>query len=261
MAAGTAVYAVDGVPVVAYAGDTVLYRTLRVGDEGEDVRAAQGLLAALTGRDVPVDGRFRASTAAAVRAYERSLGVAQPTGELRAEWFTRLPVVPFVVDAVAVQSGQPAPPAGDPVATATATATGYQVGTASPGPAGDYELVTPGHEIPLTRAADGTWTVPDEAAALSVVLATPAVDGSVTVTGRIRLVTGEPGQAVPGAAVVTDASGATCVVDAATGDVVPVAVVGAGVDGTARIRPALDEGATVLVNPAVMRGDVTCPSS
>lgn len=258
---GAPVYAVDGVPVVAYAGDVVLFRELRVGDEGDDVRAAQEMLARLTGRDVPVDGRFRASTAAAVRAYERTLGVAEPTGVLRPEWFTRLPVVPFVVDTVAVQPGQPAPAAGEPVATATATATAIRVTSTSTGPAGQYVLVSPGHEVALSRADDGTWTVTDEEAATRLVLASQAVDGVVAVTGRVRLVTGEPGQSVPGAAVITDPSGATCVVDATTNAVVPVEVVGAGIDGTARIRPVLDSAASVLVNPMVVQGEVTCPSS
>ncbi|QZN85240.1 peptidoglycan-binding protein [Cellulomonas sp. C5510] len=260
LAAGAPVYAVDGVPVVGYAGETVLYRALRIGDEGDDVRVAQGLLASLTGRETGQDGRFGASTAAAVRAYERSLGVAEPTGELRPEWFTRLPVVPFVVDAVAVQPGQPAPAAGEPVATAAATATAYEVDSGASGPPGDYVFVTPTGEVPVIRAEDGSWSVADDAAALRLVLASPATGGAVTVSGRVRLTTAEPGQSVPGAAVVTDASGATCVVDATAEAAVPVVVVGAGVDGTARIRPTLDADATVLVNPSVVVGDVTCPS-
>lgn len=259
--AGATVYSADGVPVVAYSGDTVLYRALQVGDQGEDVRTAQALLGTILGREVPTDGKFRESTAAAVRAYERSLGVTQPAGILQPTWFTHLPAVPFVVDSVDVQLGQPAPAAGEVVVTGVAGATGFTLATESAGPAGDYVLVSPGHEVPLTRAADGTWQVTDPASASALVLSGQVSDGAASATGRVRMLTGESGQSVPGAAVVTDAAEATCVALADSEKLVAVTVAGSGVDGSARILPVLDSGAVVLVNPWAVLGDVTCPSS
>lgn len=257
---GSMLYAVDGVPVVAYADDTVLFRSLRLGDQGPDVAAAQRLLAALLQTDVGDDGVFRASTDRAVRAYERRLGVAHPTGVLDPAWFSPLPTTPFVVSTVELQAGQPAPGAGEVVATATAAARSLTVTTGSAGPAGEYEFVTPGASVPVARAPDGTWEITDLPAAQRVVLAGEVTGTTASVSGRLRLVQGEPGQAVPGASIVTDAAGGTCVV-LADGDLVRVAVVGSSTDGQARIRPVLAADAAVLLNPLVVRGDLTCPSS
>ena len=259
--AGSLLYEVDDVPVLAYTDDAVLYRALQLGDDGPDVAAAQRLLADLLQIDLGDDGHFGATTDRAVRSYERRIGVEHPTGVLDPAWFAPLPTTPFVVETVDLQAGQPAPAAGEVVATARATATAFTVTTSSPGPAGAYEFLAQGRAVPVTRAEDGTWGVTDPTAAGQVVLTGELTDTTASVTGRIRLLDGEPGQAVPGASIVTDAAGATCVVLADDSKVVRVEVVGSGADGLARIRPTLSDDDAVLLNPLVVRGDLTCPSS
>jgi len=66
LASGAPVAAVGGQSVVALATEVPLWRDLAVGSTGADVLALQTELVEL-GYDVPMDGRFRASTQAAVR--------------------------------------------------------------------------------------------------------------------------------------------------------------------------------------------------
>jgi hypothetical protein len=259
---GGAVYAVDGVPVIAYADESVIYRPLQRGDTGADVAAAQRVLSVVLGVDTGAEGTFGATTERAVRAYERRIGVATPTGVLDPAWFARLPAAPFVVASVEIQPGQPAPAAGEPVATATGTASAVTVLTDSTGPAGTYRLTTPDGAIAVTHAVDGTWQVDDPAAAgLLVTGSGEVLDGTATLTGRLRLSPGEDGQSLPGAAVVTDALGGTCVVTSDDRQAVRVEILGSTADGLAQIRPTLPADATVLLDPLTTLGDLTCPAA
>lgn len=79
---GQAAYRADGRPVPLLYGAAPLWRTLAPGVRGSDVKILQRNLAAL-GHDVGADGRFGASTAAAVRRWQRRLGVPR-TGSVRA---------------------------------------------------------------------------------------------------------------------------------------------------------------------------------
>jgi peptidoglycan hydrolase-like protein with peptidoglycan-binding domain len=256
---GQAAYAVDGVPVVAYDGPEVLYRPLRLGAQGPDVVVAQRLLNALLETEVDADGTFGRSTDRAVRAYERRIGVTTPTGVLEPSWFVRLPARPFVVAQVDLQPGQPAPAAGEVIANAASIATAITLTTDSTGPAGEYEFITAGQVVPATRGEDGRWQVADETAATRVLLGAEPASTTATVSGRVRMVDGTPGQGIPGAAVITDRAGATCTVLAEDREVVRVDIVGAGADGLARVAPTLPDGAQVLLNPLVVLGDVECP--
>lgn len=261
VASGAPVYAVDGTQVVAYADAAVIFRSLEAGAKGPDVAAAQRVLSILVPeRAVAADGVMNAATVRAVQAYERVLGVKSPTGVLDPTWFVHLPFEGYTVATVEVTAGAPAPEAGQDVLTsATAIATASVSGD-SRGPAGAYEFVTQGTSIALERTAEGQWVVTDPAAAAQALLAgeVPA-EGPIMIEGRTRYVDGTPGQAVPGASVVTDAAGATCVVMADDREVVPVDILGAALDGAAQIAPVLPAGASVLVNPLQVAGDVTCP--
>ncbi|MBZ2199713.1 peptidoglycan-binding domain-containing protein [Occultella gossypii] len=267
VSSGQVLYRVDGVPVVAYSGDVVLYRPLSSGARGADVSLAQRLLSELVPEvNLDADGVYGASTAAAVRAYERTWG-ASPTGTFQPEWFLYLPSDDFDVAAVTIRPGAPAPATGEPVASGATTLEGALITSATAGPAGSYEFLVQGQAIPIQLADDGTWTITDLQAATDLALA-QAVDGTDTVSlnGRTRLVDGEPGQAVPAASVVSDSEGATCIAIAtpeSTSDATlePVNVVGSSIDGRAQIMATLDEGALVLVNPVQMLGNLTCPSN
>lgn len=261
--AGVAIYAVGGVPVVTYAGDVILYRPLSRGARGDDVALAQRLLSELTGRDLDADGVFGAATVAAVQAYERTW-TREPTGVLQPDWFVYLPSETFEVASVGIRPGAPAPGPGEPVALGVATLQQTQIASASAGPPGSYELLVQGDAIAVERDDEGGWALADPAAAAQIVLGHAGEGSTVNLTGRIRLLDGEPGQAVPGAAIISDAAGKTCVAVADGGgepEPVAVTVLGTSIDGNAQLLPTLPSGASVLVNPIAILGDITCPSS
>jgi len=73
---GEPLFKVDERPVVALYGQVPLYRTLRVGLTGADVRQLEDNLAALGYTGFTVDDVFTTGTAAAVRVWQTSLGLA-----------------------------------------------------------------------------------------------------------------------------------------------------------------------------------------
>lgn len=79
---GAVLYTVDLRPVVVARGQTPAFRALAPGVRGEDVAQLQTLLTDLGRYRGPVDGRFTAATGAAVRAWQRSLGLA-PDGTVQ----------------------------------------------------------------------------------------------------------------------------------------------------------------------------------
>jgi multidrug efflux system membrane fusion protein len=72
---GEVLFKVDERPVVALYGSLPLYRALRVGTKGRDVRQLERNLAALGYAGFTVDDTYTAATAPAVRAWQVSLGV------------------------------------------------------------------------------------------------------------------------------------------------------------------------------------------
>lgn len=78
---GARLYAVNLRPVVAIAGTTPMFRDLMVGTQGPDVRQLERLLAQ-KGYLAAVDNRFTSATAAAVKNWQRSMGI-KPDGVVR----------------------------------------------------------------------------------------------------------------------------------------------------------------------------------
>jgi peptidoglycan hydrolase-like protein with peptidoglycan-binding domain len=86
---GEPLFKVDERPVVALYGSVPLYRTLREGAKGADVRQLERNLAALGYTGFTVDGSYNAATAEAVRAWQTKLGLpATGTVELGQVVFT-----------------------------------------------------------------------------------------------------------------------------------------------------------------------------
>ncbi len=75
VAAGDVLYTVDLRPVVAATGTVPAFRDLAAGATGHDVRQVQQLLHETGFLTAEPTGRFGAATTAAVRAWQRSLGV------------------------------------------------------------------------------------------------------------------------------------------------------------------------------------------
>jgi peptidoglycan hydrolase-like protein with peptidoglycan-binding domain len=74
---GAVVYRLDNLPVVLFHGSLPLYRPLRAGDSGPDVREVEQNLAALGYGGFTVDTKFTAATAAAVKRWQKDRGYAQ----------------------------------------------------------------------------------------------------------------------------------------------------------------------------------------
>jgi peptidoglycan hydrolase-like protein with peptidoglycan-binding domain len=68
---------VDNRPVTLFYGSLPLYRPVRTSDSGDDVREIETNLAALGYTGFTVDDSFTESTAAAVRKWQKDLGVTQ----------------------------------------------------------------------------------------------------------------------------------------------------------------------------------------
>ncbi|WP_205826232.1 peptidoglycan-binding protein [Microbispora catharanthi] len=113
---GRAVFRADDRPVPLFYGPLPLYRTLRPGLSGRDVRLVERNLWALGYRGFTVDGHFSTATSTAVRAWQRKLhlprtGVVEPSS---------LVVTPGPVRVAAV-SAHLGDPASGPVLTYSGT--------------------------------------------------------------------------------------------------------------------------------------------
>ncbi|MET8558045.1 peptidoglycan-binding protein [Streptomyces sp. NPDC004959] len=79
---GETAFKVQGHPVPLIYGDTPLYRELRVGSKGRDTAEVERALAALGYTGFTVDEEYSAKTAAAVKRWQKHLGVSQ-TGTIK----------------------------------------------------------------------------------------------------------------------------------------------------------------------------------
>lgn len=77
LARGDELYRVNERPVILLFGALPMYRNLAPGDAGVDVRQLETNLAKLGYRRFSVDGAYTASTASAVRAWQRDVGAEQ----------------------------------------------------------------------------------------------------------------------------------------------------------------------------------------
>ncbi len=87
---GEVALVLDDQPIVALATEVPLWRDLRTGTRGDDVRSLQAELARL-GHDLVPDGHFGTATREAVRAIQRDAGVERADGALAAGSVVWLP--------------------------------------------------------------------------------------------------------------------------------------------------------------------------
>lgn len=113
---GKPVYKVDNRPVSLYYGGLPLYRPLHTGDIGDDVHEVESNLAALGYTGFTVDKSYTASTATAVRKWQKATGRAQ-TGVFEPADVVRAPAQLRVT----ALTGHLGDPAGGPILTYTGT--------------------------------------------------------------------------------------------------------------------------------------------
>jgi peptidoglycan hydrolase-like protein with peptidoglycan-binding domain len=115
---GDELYRVDERPVTLLVGGVPMYRDLTVGDSGADVRQLETNLVKLSYDGFVTDSAFTASTAEAVRAWQRRIGV-EPTGSVARGAVIFAPTGGRV-DAVHVRVGSAVSP-GAPILDLTGT--------------------------------------------------------------------------------------------------------------------------------------------
>lgn len=271
LTSGTVLYAVDAVSVTAYADADVLYRPLALNDKGADVKALQRFLSGtLAGATVPQSGVYDAGTRNAVRAFEKRIGIATPSGVFQPGWLVHLPADHFSVQSLSVELGTPAPSPGAPIATEVPNPASISLTGQTFGPDSNYVLVASGRTLPVQRT-DGTWVVPDDKALADFVQGYDTTNGTVSIEGRVRLAAPTSGQSVAASSVLTSDGKVYCVVveqDATTSvpeaqrfSVTRVTPVSSSIEGNAILLPTLPKDARVVVNPGALDGDWACPSS
>lgn len=235
---GQAVYTVDLRPVVVAAGKVPMFRDLRAGDRGADVRQLQELLEA-TGYAVgELDGRFGVSLDSAVRAWQRDIGVGADGVVRRGDVVfvpalpARLALDPEIVVGRQLSGGEVAVRVlpDDPVFTIAL-------------PDNQARLVLVGMPVEILRDDRDPWRAeiselrqePEGAAILAVLVAAgsdqicrdecgeiPLV-GETLLSSLVHVVPEESGVTIPAAALVTTAAGQTAVV-LPSGELRPVEV-------------------------------------
>lgn len=254
---GDQLYVVGDTPVRAVPGDVPFWRDLAQGARGKDVTQLQSALAGLGFlRDAP-DGVFAASTASAVRTWQRATG-APTTGAVPLGVLVAVPSLPATV-----RLGEDVVLGG--------VLTGGEPGVLGRGGEPRFGLVVSQDQAALippdatvqVAFEDLTWpavvagTSADDSATTTLELTAPdgsAVCGAdctrlpaeetVSLRAQVTIVPEVSGPGVPAAAVHTDAAGAAHVT-AEDGTPVPVRVLASG-DGIA-IVDGLQVGDRVIV--------------
>lgn len=162
---GQPVYRRDNLPVPLFHGSLPLYRELRPGVSGDDVREVEENLAALGYTGFTVDTGYTAGTASAVRRLQRDLGLTQ-TGVLDPAGVV---VAPGPVRVASVEA-HPGDPAGGPLLTYTGTTRMVRIAL----DVALQALVKPG--------GTATVTLPDAS----------TVDGTVVTVGSVAVAAAQP---------------------------------------------------------------------
>lgn len=247
---GSRLFTVNDVPVVAMTSSAPLYRSLVRGDRGPDVVRLQQWLDSL-GHRVEADGNYGGSTARAVSDFRRSRELPGDGGDrFDLAWVAWTGPSPFTAAQLAVGLGTVVG-VGTPVAEAGTVVTGIDVTELAPYPADVDSILEVGSASVPYRSGSGRI---DAGADASTVAA--ALDGETEGTAMVRGVTGEKVIVLPAGAVVTDATGATCVFPFAEAKPVDVSVIGSGI-GTQSISP-IDGLRSVLSNPTVVIRSPSC---
>jgi peptidoglycan hydrolase-like protein with peptidoglycan-binding domain len=247
---------IDDRPVRAMVAAAPLWRTLARGDEGDDVRRLQQHLVATGHLAVTPDGVFGASTATAVAAYARELGMPRGTTTFDPAWVVWVGPEPLEVQAVSAPVGTRVDP-GTALLTGPGTAQAVAVTEPQGGLGGSFgsqaELVVGQARVPY-QVGSGVVT-----AAADVVVLVGALAPGTSGAGRVEAVDAAQVLSVPASSVVAGTGGAVCVYPDADATPVVVVTVGGGAS-TVQIDPAsVPDGLTsVLVNPGALDGLAPC---
>lgn len=272
---GSEVFAIDGVPVLAYRG-AVLHRDLSRDDRGADVAAlgeylsSLGLLDPASGGDV-----FGPAVQASVRALQQRLGIAQD-GVFRLAYVSYIPEGATEIAGTAAELGDRVS-AGDPVLVAVAPVQSVVLTPVSAGNLAAYgglELALrlgpstvdiPGVEVTGAEATAVVTALNDAVRAGAARVETSDGAPSTYSGGILVLRTPETTGTVPSTAVLVDARSTTCLI--AVTDVgelqtltpMPLAQAAAGTElGTVAVDEAAIGAQVVRDVSALPAEDRTC---
>lgn len=227
LTSGASPWSIDGVPVLALATESPLYRDLRMGDTGPDVDALQVELARL-GEEVTETGVVDAATVAAWRAAQEQVG-APAADVLSAPDVLWLPDPSTTVATCSARLGA-VTAEGAVLATSAATTTGLSIETLPPVQVEGARQVMVGDVVFSVSpgGAVGTPAQVEELLQTPIGMAAAAtVDSEVPVplSGDLALVDPVRAATVPASSVIS--RGGTCV-ETVDGSTVPVSIVGSG---------------------------------
>lgn len=253
---GQPVIEINGQPVFALAGQFPMYRDLRAGDKGPDVRAVQeGLVQA--GYDVSTDGILGPKTQAALSKMFTGAGYPSPV--------SLAPAAPPVTQDSATQDSTTNPPADDvtPDEQATQGSVTPEEPVVLPMAA---VVVAPGLPA-ILAAAPAIGRVPEEGAVLSFAAGDLRFVAAVTTATAAQMTPGMTGSlSVPGvneplAVAVTEITtvpkddGTVEAILVPTGAPIPAEALGAEVVAEVRLDPGIDESLVVPSRAVIVRGD------
>jgi len=232
---GAVLYTVDLRPVVIAEGDVPAFREITAGISGADVEQVQQLLADLGFYRGEIGGDGGPMTAAAIRAWQKSLGVT-PTGVVAPGDVIFVPSLPtrVALDTNLVSRGTSLT-GGEPVLSALPATPEFSI------PVTDAQaaMMPAGTRVEITSPDGNVWegfiaTQTRDATTSTVTAAVTGRDGAtvcgdqcaqVPITGPVtlasRIVTTETvtGLVVPSSAIVSGADGTLAVIDEAGGRV------------------------------------------
>ncbi len=255
---GDVVLVLDDRPVRAFVGEAPFWRSLSVGDRGDDVRALQEYLAETGHLSGVPDGVFGDRLRTAVATFNVDAGLGRGVGAFDPATVVWVGPSPLVTAGVPVRVGDAVAP-GQAVAVGPAAPVAITVGDPSEGGA-----PIPAEDVGPFELVVGTTTVPYDPQEPRVVDAeavralAAAVAPATTAQATVRSTTERTVLVVPASALVQGRDGATCVYAARDAEPVVVEPVGGGV-ASVQLDPRtpLD---SVLVNPGEVHPVVPCAS-
>ena len=250
VAGGTVLATVDDQPVIAMTGDAPLIRDLGSGAEGKDVQRLEQFLVALGIFKQTPDHRFDRSTASAVQAFNSRFGLGRDS-TFRLDAVAWIGAVPAVVGQLTAQVGSAVGP-GTALFKTPGTPVEIKVTEGQPTALapGDKVIVVGDVSAPY-KPGTGRVTDPGSVRALG-----GAIGSDDEAVAHIRPATTTPVVTVPSSAVITDASGTTCVFTAVDASPVVVHPIGGGVGSV--YLPADTPLTVVLANPSDVIERLTC---
>jgi peptidoglycan hydrolase-like protein with peptidoglycan-binding domain len=151
VAEGTVIATIDLQPIVVATGSVPMFRRLESGVDGPDVAQFEHLLSAKGFYKGAIDGHFRASTAAATKLWQKSIGAPQ-TGLVEAGDLFFVESLPARIEVVP-EAGEIVAPGGEFVRILGAAPDFVASTTAS-----ELASLRSGEAISISAPDGGTWT-------------------------------------------------------------------------------------------------------